>query len=785
MSRATVGRHWPITVILLAFCLLGVTYSVVNPLFEAPDEVWHYEYVRWLVEGQGLPQPDQVGEAPWHQEGSQPPLYYLFTALLTKPISTANAAEAIRENPHAAVGQPDSFGNKNVMIHGKADAFPWRGVVLAGHLVRLFSVLLGAVTVLAAYGTALAIFPRRRALAGLAAAFVAFNPQFIFLSAAINNDNLVNAACAAGVWLLIVLVGQREPALVRNGDQGASAPLPAMPFGLQKAPSSWQLLLLGLLIGTAALAKLSGLALAGLAGLALIIIAVRRRKLKDLIWWGLLVGVVTLAVAGWWYWRNWQLYGDPLGLQAMFDILPRRTAPPTVDELLARGQGVWRSAWAVFGWFNVPAAPWFYAIYTALCLAGLAGLVFVWPWRMFSRQKARKAQGPGAPTVSWFDKIVSPEERVILSQLALLAIWVLVIFLALVNWAQMRYPQGRLLFPAISAAAVLVSFGLAAWLPRRLHGPLAVVLATSLLILATLPPWLWIAPAYAAPDRLPAGAEAPHGAQADFEGLVRLAGYEIEGSEVQPGQRLYLTLYWEALAPLPDDYSVFIHLIDDNGIVQAQRDSFPGAGNAPTGDWQPGTILADRHAIDIPETAPAPQRLQVDVGLYDYATGERLLVDGADHWTLGEVFLTPRAGAGDVPNPVQINFDDQITLTGFELDRQVMHPGDTLGLTLWWEALDIPKMDYVVFAHLVLPPEATWAGSDQMPQGGAAPTSGWQPGQRVEDHHVLVLPAEAPSGTYFVEIGLYDPATFDRLQVNFSDKGIVLGQVKVEDTVTP
>ena len=49
----------------------------------------------------------------------------------------------------------------------------------------------------------------------------------------------------------------------------------------------------------------------------------------------------------------------------------------------------------------------------------------------------------------------------------------------------------------------------------------------------------------------------------------------------------------------------------------------------------------------------------------------------------------------------------------------------------------------------------------------------------LEDNYQLNLPAEAPAGTYLVEIGLYDPETFDRLQVNFSDKGIVLGRVKV------
>jgi len=198
--------HWPIAVILGLFLALGVVYSIANPLFESPDEVWHYEYVRWLVEGNGLARPEEVGTAPWHQEGSQPPLYYLLAAAITAPIPTDNAEQVIRYNPHAIVGQADSFGNKNIMVHGEADAWPWQGVALAAHVARLFSVLLGAFTVLAAYGAALAVFPGRQALAVTAAALVAFNPQFIFLSAAVNNDMLVIAASAGGVWLAPVAV---------------------------------------------------------------------------------------------------------------------------------------------------------------------------------------------------------------------------------------------------------------------------------------------------------------------------------------------------------------------------------------------------------------------------------------------------------------------------------------------------------------------------------------------------------------------------------------------------
>jgi len=300
---AQLRQNWPAPVIILLFVVLGGTYSVVNPLFESPDEIGHYEYVRWLVEGHGLARPEDVGHAPWHQEGSQPPLYYLAVAAMTAPISTGNADEVIRYNPHVAMGQPGSAGNKNVLAHGVADAWPWRGVALAGHLARFFSILLGAVTLSFTYASARLVFPGRQSVATLAAALVAFNPQFLFLSAAVNNDNLVIACCAASVWLLLRILD--EP-----------------------APTTGQMIALGTILGLAALSKLSGLLLSGLAAVALLMIAWRRRSAREVIRNGLIVAAAALLVGGWWYARNLALYGDPLGLQAMFEVLPRRPAPP-------------------------------------------------------------------------------------------------------------------------------------------------------------------------------------------------------------------------------------------------------------------------------------------------------------------------------------------------------------------------------------------------------------------------------------------------------------------------
>ncbi len=556
------------------------------------------------------------------------------------------------------------------MVHGLADAWPWQGVVLAGHLARFFSLLLGAVTVLSAYGIALCLFPGRRAVAVLAASLVAFNPQFLFITSSITNIALVTAACSAGVWLCVRLLDRYA-----RGPHDAGAGRQAAPRGFLAGPTLVELLLLGTLVGVAALAQLSGVALVGLAGLTLLAVAWRQRApFRNLVLWIVIVGAAAFLVAGWWYVRNLALYGDPLGLQAMFDVLPKRAARPTLGELVARAQGVWRSMWAVFGWFNVIAPEWVYAVYAAVSLVGLAGLLFAWPARRIASARGRRV------------RVGEAEARFPL-QFLLLLVWIGVMLLLVFVWTQMRYPQGRLLFPALAAISVLLAFGITNWFPPRLDRALAVVLPAGLGVLAVVAPLAWIAPAYAAPVLLDAAARVPNPVDVDFGGQLRLAGYEIEPDQVQPGGLLPLTLYWQASAPPAADYSIFVHLVDENGILQAQHDSYPGAGSLPTSEWPQNATIPDRHVVQLPRTAIKSSRLAVLLGAYDYSTGQRLGVEGGDLWQIGEVAVSPKMSVDGIPNPVDINFGNQIAVKGFDFDRPTLRAGETLKLDLWWEAL--------------------------------------------------------------------------------------------------
>jgi hypothetical protein len=126
-----------------------------------------------------------------------------------------------------------------------------------------------------------------------------------------------------------------------------------------------------------------------------------------------------------------------------------------------------------------------------------------------------------------------------------------------------------------------------------------------------------------------------HALEVQLGESVTLLGYNIEPEEAQAGENLRLTLYWECLGPMSTSYTVFVHLLDEKGTIQGQRDSAPGGGALPTTSWVEGEIITDSYEISVDPDAPSGNYTVV-AGLYDAATGMRLHVFGADGSQLGD-----------------------------------------------------------------------------------------------------------------------------------------------------
>ncbi len=239
------------------FALLGFLYSALTPLYEAPDEVWHDAYVRWVAGGNGLPPLDEDRSGAY-QEAAQPPLYYLTAAAVRRLFPDDDLPSLMWHNPffgYQAGGTVND--NKNMLIHTDRERFPWTGAARAVHATRLVSLFFGLVAVAGAWLLAreAAGDDRRGALPLRAAALVALTPQFLFISGIVSNDSAAAATATLALW--------------------AAARV------LRRGLTSRRALLLGLLVGLAALTKTSALLLLPLALATVLLLAPRgRRKRK-------------------------------------------------------------------------------------------------------------------------------------------------------------------------------------------------------------------------------------------------------------------------------------------------------------------------------------------------------------------------------------------------------------------------------------------------------------------------------------------------------------------------
>jgi hypothetical protein len=126
--------------------------------------------------------------------------------------------------------------------------------------------------------------------------------------------------------------------------------------------------------------------------------------------------------------------------------------------------------------------------------------------------------------------------------------------------------------------------------------------------------------------------------EATLGGKVGLLGYNVE-SGFRPGDNIHLTLFWQCLEEMDEEYTVFTHLVDAEGNVVAQKDNPPVDGFYPTAKWEPGEIVRDQYDLVIPPDA-LPGQYQLEAGMYLTGTGERLSVFQGDQETGNRVLLT-------------------------------------------------------------------------------------------------------------------------------------------------
>ncbi|MFP4394848.1 MAG: glycosyltransferase family 39 protein [Anaerolineales bacterium] len=803
---------WPMMVIVALFLVLGVVYSVKVPLFEASDELWHYPMVAHIAEQWDLPvQPLEPGaeSGPWRQEASQPPLYYALGAALTFWIDTADMDAVRHLNPHVAAGEITSdASNVNLIVHDpNLGQFPWQGTALAVHLVRFLSVALGAWAVALTWAIVRELFPHPPWLAPVVAAVHAFTPMYLFISASVNNDNLIVPLCSLALLMMIRRVKAGRSDLWPQGpmaegwhSDAADSQSALRGRGQRPVRTVKFYLGLGAVIGLGLLTKATAIGLLPLAAATIAwevwqkargrgdgvgsrehtalrttqsairnIIPHIPTALRDM----LLILAPALAISGWWFYRNFRLYGDWLGLNAFYAVLGARDVPADFAQLWDERFAFAAGYWGNFGGLNVPMPDWAYTILNTVALAALGGLLLRFLFWLTGKELRIKSRESGIKNYAlrsafrlWpftWDALTAAR--------ALAWAWPAAIFVSWIRWATVTWSsQGRLIFSAIPMWSLALVWGLTAWIPRRAASyrrTVALDLAAFLLSLSVIALPAWILPAYRPPPV--ATTELAHPLDHSFGEVLRLRGYEIASDVVRPGEPVRLTLHWEALSPTATDHSIFVHLVGRGERIIAQRDAFPGRGLISTMWLAPGQTWTEQYRIATPPMAYAPDTLHVAVGVYETASGLRLPIargpqsTGAEAWEgssplestlrLGEIALV--APDSDVPNPAAIRFGEGIVLRGYDVSEVIAERGERITVTLHWACAAPIPADYTISVQLI---DAQWrkaAQSDAWPRDGEAPTSAWEAGQRITETRRLAIDPTVDPAAYDLRVAIY------------------------------
>src|SRR5574341_764930 len=521
MSRAPTRGRYPWTIhqsalalVLALYAALALAYNLADPLFEPPDEILHYDFVRYLQRERALP---VVGLTDPPSEYHQPPLYYALAAVLTAWIPAEDYPAHVQRNPFWAydIGAVGS-DNKHQFLHGPAESFPYRQTSLAVHLIRLLSTFAGAATVYCTYRFALSLLPGNYPLALATASLVAFTPNFLLTTAAVTNDAFASMA-PVGLMLYIFHLLE-QPAVARL--------------------SHWAVL--SALLTLAVLTKTSSLPLLMIAAALAGMLARRHRSWRVFVTAGLILGGGAVLFAGWWFARNLALYGDLTGVNQMWKVWGTRP-PLTLAQYKIEAWNFQTTYWANFGYGNIPAPNSVYRILEGLTALGAIGLL----WRLLDRLR-HTAVLPR----------LQNEKRL------MVALWVVITAAALL-WYLQRTIQvtGRQIYAIIPALSFCLVWGWARLVPRRWHVHLALVTSglTFTFALATLLSIL--IPAYRPAPRLPAdqvGQTILHRLDWQLGDVTTLLGYSLSPEAVAPGKEVTITLYWRPLRTPPLNYTVFV-----------------------------------------------------------------------------------------------------------------------------------------------------------------------------------------------------------------------------------
>jgi hypothetical protein len=247
-----------------------------------------------------------------------------------------------------------------------------QNVVFVTMILRLISVLMAASSLYFIFETIKKLQPQNKILPTAVTCAIAFLPTFSFISAMISNDNLMDLLASVLIYLLIA---RREQ---------------------QKNMTKWSIIT-GVVLALLALTKIHCLVLFFVVLIIQIMDFFKAKepaKRKSVIYSTIIVFIIPLAFAGWWYFRNFMQYGTffatlrnavavnpqiiksfPAMVKEFPDIDPSATTKlGLVDFFISKNFFIvfYKNIWGSFGFIEI-MTKWQYLGIFAFSLVGVIG----------------------------------------------------------------------------------------------------------------------------------------------------------------------------------------------------------------------------------------------------------------------------------------------------------------------------------------------------------------------------------------------------------------------------
>lgn len=353
-------------------------------------------------------------------ESWHPPLYYALGAGVLKLLALGPVPN-LEQNPNFPA-QSESH------LHTVDESFPYSKPVLAVHVLRGVSGLFAAGTLVFVYLITLVVFPQRRLLALSAASTTGLVPQFAFIASMVNNDAASVFFAAATVYFGLRYMRDTRP--------------------------TW-LFIAAIALSLGALSKSTAM-IAGVVPMGVVLFSALpwRQRLNQLA----VLGFLPLSMAGWFYVRSLVLWGAIFPKHLFWPLSPAPIWDPLYRTVFL--EALRHSYWYAGGALNIGASPVLYDLLDLLSALALGGVIVTFVSARLSRLQRRGL--------------------LLLGLLPILALLVILYFSATADFQ----PQGRYLFVAQPALAILMPMGLSALFSPKGERDHPTMLALPVLLIA-------------------------------------------------------------------------------------------------------------------------------------------------------------------------------------------------------------------------------------------------------------------------------------------------------------